>query len=86
MQSIIKYTHIYDDSESIYLIQIIVDMESAIWNMVIKSSLPIFHHLIVNPVCIVNIKISRSKCPQNPPREARTLFVDIINVLVKITV
>ena len=29
MQSIIKHTHIYDDSKSIYMIQIIVDMEQA---------------------------------------------------------
>ena len=33
MQSIIKHTHIYDDSESIYMIQIIVDMESAMWSL-----------------------------------------------------
>ena len=26
--------------------------------MLIKSLLPIFHHVIVNPVCIVNINVS----------------------------
>ena len=53
MQSIIKHTHIYDDSELIYMIQIIVDRESAIWSLNLR-----WHHVIVNPVCIVNINVS----------------------------